>query len=234
MYEEGRGVSQSFAEAARWYKKAADQGSAAGQCNLGELYENGTGIAQDINQAKYWYKKSADQNHKRAIGKLASLESIANAGNNAEPLGFKVGVTPLSVVQQKDPSMKLTGTSSWTNGEIYESDGSVYNLEGLKNIVYIFSLSNRLDVVILKMNNNAFDKVNSYLRSKYSVVSQDIPYVGDKSVQYTQGNSIIILEAPHLSFEMSLFYKTTAFDTAHKQKKAENERIKTIEEKSKF
>ena len=37
VYYEGRGVARDYAEAARWYRKAAEQGHASGQLNLGAL-----------------------------------------------------------------------------------------------------------------------------------------------------------------------------------------------------
>ena len=39
MYEEGRGVEQDYATAVEWFRKAADQGDANAQYNLGVMYE---------------------------------------------------------------------------------------------------------------------------------------------------------------------------------------------------
>jgi TPR repeat protein len=50
---------QDRAEAARWYRKAADQGHALAQYNLGLLYANGRGVAQDKAQARAWMQKAA-------------------------------------------------------------------------------------------------------------------------------------------------------------------------------
>jgi hypothetical protein len=55
------GVPQDYAEAARWYRKAADQGNAHGQNYLGELYINGLGVPQDYAEAARWFRKAADQ-----------------------------------------------------------------------------------------------------------------------------------------------------------------------------
>ena len=38
MYNEGLGVSQDYAEAVKWYGKAAEQGDANAQYNLGDKY----------------------------------------------------------------------------------------------------------------------------------------------------------------------------------------------------
>ena len=49
-----------------WYRKAAEQGLARAQCNLGFCYENGTGVPQDYAKAVEWYRKAAEQGLARA------------------------------------------------------------------------------------------------------------------------------------------------------------------------
>ena len=46
-----------------WYRKAAEQGDAGAQNNLGKCYHNGQGVAQDYAQAVAWYRKAAEQGH---------------------------------------------------------------------------------------------------------------------------------------------------------------------------
>ena len=63
-YSSGRnGVSLDYKEAAKWYRKAADQGSIAALYSIGTLYENGLGVTKDITEAVKWYKKSAEQGY---------------------------------------------------------------------------------------------------------------------------------------------------------------------------
>jgi TPR repeat protein len=54
-------VPQDYAQAARWYRKAADQGYAKAQYNLGILYGTGKGATQDYAEAANWSRKAADQ-----------------------------------------------------------------------------------------------------------------------------------------------------------------------------
>ena len=61
IYAKGQGVKQSYAEAAKWYRKAADQGHAGAQAALGELYEAGQGVPCDEAQAAQWYRRAAEQ-----------------------------------------------------------------------------------------------------------------------------------------------------------------------------
>jgi TPR repeat protein len=54
MYNEGRGVPQDYAEAAKWYKLAAEQGDALAQYNLGLSYARGEGVTPDPVTAHMW------------------------------------------------------------------------------------------------------------------------------------------------------------------------------------
>ena len=66
MYEHGEGVRQDYAEAVRWYRKAAEQGYAEAQNNLGVMYAEGQGVRQDYAKAVHWYRKAAEQGHVEA------------------------------------------------------------------------------------------------------------------------------------------------------------------------
>jgi TPR repeat protein len=45
----------------KWYRKAADQGNAIAQHNLGYRYYTGDGVTQNHTEAVKWYRKAADQ-----------------------------------------------------------------------------------------------------------------------------------------------------------------------------
>ena len=51
MYEYGLEVAQDFSRAAKWYKRAADQGDGWAQNSLGVLYYHGQGVQKDFGQA---------------------------------------------------------------------------------------------------------------------------------------------------------------------------------------
>ena len=61
-YEDGRdGVQQDYGMAVSWFRRAADQGFAAGQAALGVMYLTGGGVAQDYGEAVTWYRRAAEQ-----------------------------------------------------------------------------------------------------------------------------------------------------------------------------
>jgi len=62
---EGGSTTRSV-EAARWYRKAADQGGVEAQGLLGFAYANGMGVPQDYGEAARWYRRAADQGNTTA------------------------------------------------------------------------------------------------------------------------------------------------------------------------
>ena len=83
MFEEGRGVTQSYEEAARWYSKAADQGHFPAQCNLGVMFEGGYGVKQNDAEAAHWYRKAANQGGAYAQSSLGGFFCKAAAWHRA-------------------------------------------------------------------------------------------------------------------------------------------------------
>ena len=53
------GVTKTYYEAVKWYKKAADMGDAKGICSLARMYDYGYGVSKDSEKAEELYLKSA-------------------------------------------------------------------------------------------------------------------------------------------------------------------------------
>lgn len=71
-YDNGiAGFNVDHVEAVKWFLKAAEQGLATSQCNLGCMYQIGKGVAQDSEKAVEWFTKAAKQGYARAQFKLA-------------------------------------------------------------------------------------------------------------------------------------------------------------------
>ena len=60
MYNYGEGVPVDKAEAARWYRKAAEQGHTSAQYNLGLIYAYGEGMSENDAEAVKWLRKAAE------------------------------------------------------------------------------------------------------------------------------------------------------------------------------
>ena len=56
------------------YRKAAEQGDAKAQYNLGVCYANGDGVQKNLKQAVFWYRKAAEQGNAFAQEALKKLK----------------------------------------------------------------------------------------------------------------------------------------------------------------
>ena len=65
--------AKDYPEALRWYRKAAEQGDARAQYNLGNMYRNGRGVKQDNHEAMRWYRKAAEQGEALAQSNLGVM-----------------------------------------------------------------------------------------------------------------------------------------------------------------
>jgi TPR repeat protein len=60
MYEYGRGIQKDNTKAFEWYFKAAKNGNATAQFNIGQSYLNGSnGLSKNRVEALNWLRKSA-------------------------------------------------------------------------------------------------------------------------------------------------------------------------------
>ncbi|HEC20154.1 MAG TPA: sel1 repeat family protein [Gammaproteobacteria bacterium] len=66
QYLKGKGVSRDYKQAAEWFSRAAEQGDAEAQYQLGELLSKGRGVKKDKKLAQKWYKAAAEQGHIKA------------------------------------------------------------------------------------------------------------------------------------------------------------------------
>jgi TPR repeat protein len=76
LYSTGKGVTQSYIEAAEWYRLAANQGLASAQYNLGSLYGNGQGVPQNYTEAMKWYHLAGDQGDAKAQFNLGAMYAV--------------------------------------------------------------------------------------------------------------------------------------------------------------
>src|SRR5262249_24941483 len=66
LYFRGRGVAKDYAEAAQWFRKAAERGYPLGQQSLAWMYFTGNGVPQDYAVAAQWLQLAARSGDPRA------------------------------------------------------------------------------------------------------------------------------------------------------------------------
>jgi TPR repeat protein len=71
-YEDHCGMKDNV-EAAKWFRKSAEQGCIDCQAQLGLCYSYGIGVLEDHVEAAVWWKKAAEQGHRGAQSVLGSF-----------------------------------------------------------------------------------------------------------------------------------------------------------------
>ena len=66
-------VAKDYAEALKWFRKAAGQGYGKAQFSLGFLYEHGHGVQESDAEAFKWYRKAAEQGYADAQYNLGNM-----------------------------------------------------------------------------------------------------------------------------------------------------------------
>ncbi len=77
-----------------WYRKAAEQGVAAAQLNLGVRYDNGQGVPQDYVQAHVWFNLAA------ARFLASETENRETAVRNRDRVAAKMTVAQIAEAQR--------------------------------------------------------------------------------------------------------------------------------------
>ena len=80
-YATGQDVQKDETRAVYWFNKAADQGYAAAQSELGFRYENGSGgLKKDDARGRSWYQKAAEQGNASAQNNLGLMYEQGQGG----------------------------------------------------------------------------------------------------------------------------------------------------------
>ena len=88
----------------------------------------------------------------------------------------------------------------------------------------IFDQNDKVSALIATLNKNLYNSLINSLSEKYSIISKQDPFVGDKSARFKSDNTIITLVAPHMSFDLTLTYMLSDFERPY---------LHTIEEEQK-
>lgn len=94
MYNNGKGVTRSYAKALECYRQAAEQGYYEAHLSIGILYAKGLGVKKDYNKAIHWWKIAAANSQPQAQPlinllrkemrtKTAAVKTSAAVGNNS-------------------------------------------------------------------------------------------------------------------------------------------------------
>jgi len=155
------------------------------------------------------------------------------AGKNAEPLGLELGVVNYSQVERElgsQSALTQTGINKFSNGRMFSAEAESLGIDGLNQVGLIFDQSDILVGVILTMRKDPRG-VYKTLSGKYKTVTNRIDnFMNNGYAKLAKGDSIIEVDAPHMSFVMEVRYLTkgfqAAFEKATKAEDAENQKRK--------
>ena len=91
----GEGATQDYAQAAEWYRKAADQSHALAQFNLAIMYAAGQGVSRDESKSMGWMQKAAElgdagaQYHIGMKHQRASLDGLPETAPESRIQAYK-------------------------------------------------------------------------------------------------------------------------------------------------
>jgi len=152
------GVAKNAVIAVKWYRKAAEQGFADAQYNLGLMYSKGLGVVQDYSLAYVW-------------STLAAANGIESAAHNRDIYAAKLTPDALNAAQKKAnkmfsgelptdaPSMNVSGTcffvdssgTAITNNHVVAGSSSIEVVasDGSKSPASVIKSSKILDIAVL-------------------------------------------------------------------------------------
>lgn len=163
------------------------------------------------------------------------VSGAASAGTSA--LGFEIGVSSTDQVRATlSKQMKVVegGLNKYSGGPVLMTAGLGYDIEGLKEVAYVFDEQMLLAGILMTMSKHRFDAILGALSGKYKVSSQQRPFVGNQFARFKTSDAVIEIEAPHLSFDMEVRYiRNDQLQRFNAQSAAEAE-VKKKREAAKF
>lgn len=154
----------------------------------------------------------------------------ASAYADTTAFGMTLGKTTLEDFRKTYPSSTHEGKNKWTDGQMYSIPVSELDFDGVKSDLIIFNKDGQITAITLDIDKERFGTINSMLSKKYKLIKKDIPFVGNKYVRYKNDKDFIELDAPHLSFSMSLLYIEKSFEDTYLKMNMEEKNNKKTKE----
>jgi S1-C subfamily serine protease len=159
MYDYGQGVTQSFPQAARWYRAAAIQHSAVGQYNLALLISEGKVNPLKGRSAQYWLKKSSAQGYKNALRQLENENandasaSLGSQGRHSNFRETKAYINEASV--SVGTAWPIAAGYAVTNHHVVDGKQAVtlVNRAGHEITADVIASDKENDIAFLRVNN---------------------------------------------------------------------------------
>lgn len=160
---------------------------------------------------------------------LVASMPVASA-EPARALGFEIGKATVAEVRaamvERAGEPRDEGTSAISGGAVLVF-GADATIAGMNQATFVFDTRGRLAAAVLSLSKDRYDEVLKAMRAKYVLLGEQRPFVGNRSARLKAGDAEILVDAPHLSFEMSVIYTTPSFQAqfaAHQRSQQDAER----------
>lgn len=156
---------------------------------------------------------------------------------NATAFGQELGVATYEQVKQQlgsKTSLSDAGIDKISGGKTLRGNGSGLGIDGLSKVVLYFDSADKLAGVLMVLPKESFKPTLERLTAKYTLVASDVPFVGNAAAAFKQGNSVVILDSPHMSFTMTAMYLTSDFQQALSQQSKERRAAKEKQQADNF
>lgn len=163
----------------------------------------------------------------RYILTLLIIISCSKIFAEPNPFGLEINKSTYKDVKKKY-SGRFVGINKFSGGKMYDIYCNQINIDGLKEISTIFSKEGKLLAILTTFNKNKYDSLMSSLSQKYKLISKKDAFVGNKHATFKSDNTLIELNAPHMSFNLYLRYIHEDFNkqflnTSEKEREASQE-----------
>lgn len=144
---------------------------------------------------------------------------LASASEAAQVLGYTFGASTHAEVEsslrERGGQPLDRGISAHANGPMLRA-GTPRNLgiEGLQDALMIFNERRILTAAQLKLPKHRYDAIVAALKAKYPLLREQRPHVGNRAAEFRSGDVLITVDAPHMSFDMTVSYRTFEFQRA--------------------
>ena len=151
--------------------------------------------------------------------------SISAWASGMKPLGLEIGRVTLEESRTKLPGARWgqQDVNRWSEGPMVTVDPQSVDIDGLQELKLIFNKEKVLAAVLMTLDKSRVSEVMNILRSRYKVEKEVVPFVGDVYGRYRAGRTLAVLEAPHLSFSMSVLYADDDFYRSYQKMSQEAE-----------
>jgi hypothetical protein len=203
IYYGGSSVPQDYAEAAKWFRKAAEQGNPRGQFALALCYVKGQGIPEDYVEAYKWFNLAAAQNVTEAIYDRHNLVNSMTPAQIAEGQRLSREFVPRkeggaeSVADGQD-SAAVENVPRFTGTGFFVTDNG-YLLTAFHVVADASRIAIRTDVGTVAAMLVKADKANDVALLKVTGTFSTLPVASSRGAKL--GESVFTIGFPNIELQ---------------------------------